>query len=236
MVRISESGKEAAMNSSRKAEHWHKRFRIRVRAPSPALLVACVALLVALGGISYAAVRLPADSVGSRQVINHSLRMIDVKPGRLPADHANGWLVPNRDDLDCGDAIVLASHRIRVPVPSRVWTFFQETFRPEFGNDLEVGLSVDLLDAAGTTVLATSADVWENVGNTDEDFARPMASGGPLFGGEDPVAGTSTFVAQGRYRRQLVGSLSGDCGTGTGRPGFGYNQTSVYGFVLLGTA
>jgi hypothetical protein len=235
MVRISESGKEAAMDSSRKAGDWHKRFRIRVRAPSPALTVACVALLVALGGISYAAVRLPANSVGSRQVINHSLRRIDVMPGRLPADHANGWIVPNREDVDCADAIVLASHRIRVPVPSRVWTFFQETFRPQFGNDLEVGLSVDLLDAAGTTVLATSANVWENVGNTDEDTALPMASGGPLFGGEDPV-GASTFVARGRYRLQLVGSLSGDCGTGAERPSFGYNGTSVYGFVLLGTA
>ena len=35
------------------------------RLPSPAMIVACVALAVALGGTSYAAIRLPASSVGT---------------------------------------------------------------------------------------------------------------------------------------------------------------------------
>jgi hypothetical protein len=35
------------------------------RLISPAMIVACVALLVALGGVSYAAGVLPANSVGS---------------------------------------------------------------------------------------------------------------------------------------------------------------------------
>lgn len=42
--------------------------RLRLRRPSPALAVACLALFVALGGISYAAVVLPAGSVGARQL------------------------------------------------------------------------------------------------------------------------------------------------------------------------
>jgi hypothetical protein len=46
--------------------------------------VAYAALFVALGGTSYAAIRLPADSVGSRQVINHSLRAVDFRSGQLP--------------------------------------------------------------------------------------------------------------------------------------------------------
>jgi hypothetical protein len=45
----------------------HKR-RLRLRRPSPALAVACLALFVALGGISYAAAVLPAGSVGARQL------------------------------------------------------------------------------------------------------------------------------------------------------------------------
>lgn len=68
------------------------RFR---RHPSPALVVACVALAVALGGTSYAAIVLPANSVGTKQLVNgavvaakvkaHSLVAANFKAGALPA-------------------------------------------------------------------------------------------------------------------------------------------------------
>jgi hypothetical protein len=55
--------------------------------------VAYVALFVALGGTSYAAIKLPANSVGhaqlrdnavtSKEVKNHSLRKVDFKPGQI---------------------------------------------------------------------------------------------------------------------------------------------------------
>jgi hypothetical protein len=38
------------------------------RLPSPAMVVACIALAVALGGTSYAAIKLPRNSVGTRQL------------------------------------------------------------------------------------------------------------------------------------------------------------------------
>jgi hypothetical protein len=41
---------------------------IRRRLPSPAMLVACIALIVALGGVSYAASVLPKNSVGTAQL------------------------------------------------------------------------------------------------------------------------------------------------------------------------
>jgi hypothetical protein len=69
-------------------------LRLRCR-PSPALVVACVALAVALGGTGYAAVALPANSVGTRQlkagaivaakVKPHSLLAVNFKAGQLPA-------------------------------------------------------------------------------------------------------------------------------------------------------
>ena len=40
----------------------------RIGSPSPALVVACVALFVALGGTGYAALQLPRNSVGSKQI------------------------------------------------------------------------------------------------------------------------------------------------------------------------
>ena len=53
----------------------------RIPRPSPALFVACLALLVALGGTSVAAVKVlaPANSVGTLQVVNKSLLPIDFK-------------------------------------------------------------------------------------------------------------------------------------------------------------
>lgn len=61
----------------------HRISRLR---PSPALVVASVALAVALGGTSYAAVALaPANSVGTAAVINGSLLKQDFKGGQLPA-------------------------------------------------------------------------------------------------------------------------------------------------------
>ena len=64
------------------------------RRPSPALVVACLALAAALGGTGYSAIVLPANSVGTTQLKNgsvvaakvkaHSLVASSFKPGQLP--------------------------------------------------------------------------------------------------------------------------------------------------------
>lgn len=63
--------------------------------PSPAMAVACIALAVSLGGTSYAVLKLPKNSVGSKQlkrnavtgkkVKSRSLTADDFKEGELPA-------------------------------------------------------------------------------------------------------------------------------------------------------
>jgi hypothetical protein len=68
---------------------------LRSRRPSTALVISIIALFVALGGTGYAALKLPKDSVGSRQlkanavnsskVKNGSLLQGDFKAGQLPA-------------------------------------------------------------------------------------------------------------------------------------------------------
>src|SRR5262245_6868265 len=47
--------------------------RIVKRLPSPAMVVACIALAVALGGTSYAAIKLPRNSVGTKQLRNNAV-------------------------------------------------------------------------------------------------------------------------------------------------------------------
>ena len=72
--------------------------RLLRHRPSPAIVIACVALLLALGGVSYAATALPRNSVGTAQlknnsvtsgkVKNHSLLRADFKGGQIPAGPA----------------------------------------------------------------------------------------------------------------------------------------------------
>ena len=59
--------------------------RIRLVAPSPAMVVACVALLVGFAGTGYAVTRLPRNSVTTVQVKDFSLLARDFKKGQLPA-------------------------------------------------------------------------------------------------------------------------------------------------------
>jgi hypothetical protein len=81
--------------------------RFRIRRPSPALVVASLALLLSLGGSAYAAVAVAPGSVGTRQLKNsavtseklaggavtankvkpYSLLSQDFAPGQLPAGH-----------------------------------------------------------------------------------------------------------------------------------------------------
>ena len=53
-------------------------------------LVAYLALFVALGGTSYAALRIPAGSVGNRQLKNHSVTPVKLDGGRT-AGYVADW-------------------------------------------------------------------------------------------------------------------------------------------------
>jgi hypothetical protein len=50
----------------------------RIARISPATVIACIALAVALSGTSYAAFVLPTGSVGSKQVKNRSIKTVDI--------------------------------------------------------------------------------------------------------------------------------------------------------------
>src|ERR671913_208780 len=57
-----------------------KRF---MRMPSPAMVIACLALFVALSGVSYA-----VATIGSDDIVNGSIRNRDFKDGTLRGDEA----------------------------------------------------------------------------------------------------------------------------------------------------
>jgi hypothetical protein len=88
--------------------------RRRLRAPSPAMVVACIALAIALSGASYAAVTLPKNSVGTKQLKKNAVTSVKVQDGTISGgDVANGSL--KGDDIDESslqgvDAATLGGH------------------------------------------------------------------------------------------------------------------------------
>jgi hypothetical protein len=74
-------------------------------------VVAYVALFVALGGTSYAAINLPANSVGNRQIKNHSITPNKLDPSKTAAV-VRFWAVV--DSVAGREQVVASRPRARV--------------------------------------------------------------------------------------------------------------------------
>ncbi len=61
------------------------KLRKHLTRPRHGTVAAYLSLFIALGGTSYAAVNLPAGSVGTRQLRNHSITPSKLNPGRIGA-------------------------------------------------------------------------------------------------------------------------------------------------------
>ena len=63
-------------------------WKLRLRRPSPALVVACIALLVALGGTSYATVvSVPRNSVGTPELKRNAVTSAKLAPNAVQTAH-----------------------------------------------------------------------------------------------------------------------------------------------------
>lgn len=65
------------------------RFIDRLSRPSPALIVAIIALIISMGGTGYAAFTLPGNSVGTKQLKNGSVTAAKVKRHSLTGAQIN---------------------------------------------------------------------------------------------------------------------------------------------------
>lgn len=66
------------------------------RRITPSLIVSIIALVVALGGASYAAIKIPKNSVGTKQIKNKAVNSNKVKDGSLLLkDFKSGQVKPN---------------------------------------------------------------------------------------------------------------------------------------------
>jgi hypothetical protein len=76
---------------------------MKLRKPSPAMVVACIALFVALSGAGYAAFSLPDNSVRSRHIVDGQVKKADADGGLLVRGKfdANGICDPGVGDVTC---------------------------------------------------------------------------------------------------------------------------------------
>lgn len=64
---------------------------LRWRRPSPALAISLVALFVSLGGVGYAAIRIPHNSVGTAQLRNGAVTNVKIRQNAV----SSGKIRPN---------------------------------------------------------------------------------------------------------------------------------------------
>jgi hypothetical protein len=72
-------------------------MRFRAASPSPALVVAVIALIVALGGTGYAAVVLPAHSVGKKQLKRHAVTTNKIHRNAITGSKVKNNTLTGRD-------------------------------------------------------------------------------------------------------------------------------------------
>jgi hypothetical protein len=107
-------------------------MRIAIRRPSPALVISCLALTLALGGTGYATVlQVPKNSVGTPQlknsavttakVKNRSLLRADFASGQLPAG-PRGPVGPVGPAGPAGPAGLTGAERVEATSPSNSTT------------------------------------------------------------------------------------------------------------------
>lgn len=89
--------------------------RLRLRRPSPALAVALLALAVALSGVSYAAVALPRNSVGTPQLKNGAVTAPKIRTGAVTSAQVRNGTITT---FDVRDRSLLADDFARGELPA----------------------------------------------------------------------------------------------------------------------
>ena len=84
----------------------------RLHRPSPSLVISIIALVMALGGTSYAAMTLSRNSVGTRQLRNGAVTTAKLHPGAVTASRINpaGLIVPGAQHASSADSATNAAH------------------------------------------------------------------------------------------------------------------------------
>jgi hypothetical protein len=135
---------------------------LRPHRPSPALVVATVALIVALGGTAYAGLSIPKNSVGTKQLKNGAVTTKKNKNGTVTAKKINtsGLTVPGALHANTADSATdanFASTAGGAPPTSSAGGALSGTF-PDPG----------LASLPPITPITTFVNGWKNLGSEDD--------------------------------------------------------------------
>jgi hypothetical protein len=210
--------------------------KILRRLPSPAMVVACCALAVALGGTSYAAIKLPRNSVGANQlqknaVIASKLSVRSVGPQKL---QNNAVTTRSVKDEQLTGAKIVESTLAKVPSAANADTAANATLAG--GNTVKRfatvvapgGAQATVLDLNGLTITlgCPGGNVSLRANNTSGEAAQVE------FQGFGEVAGP--FGDGGSFTQTTNANLNNDENRGTGSAQFmranGTGVTVLYGW------
>jgi hypothetical protein len=223
-------------------------------------VMATIAVFIALGGVSYAAVKLPKNSVGSKQLRKNAVTGAKIKAGSVAGSDlatsvrsqlartgaagpqgqtgargpsfGDGRQVPNVNNIPCEEEAVVGSQTLTVAEPSRIWIHGHGVVSDNASDPDDYGLWLRLRDAGNTSTLAVSTRAWDTATATRQTVA--LSTGGLMLATDDADAAAPAFVAPpGTYVLQLAVNAEGACGGGP-FPDFGFNQGSAMGYVLVG--
>jgi hypothetical protein len=216
--------------------------RLRARRPTPAMVVALIALVIALGGTSYAAIKLPSNSVGTRQLKANAVTSSKIKDRSLKStDLAAGVLShgPKGDQGSPGAQGDPGAPGVRGPSDG----FFVASAAPGgFPNNTgtaQYGPSLDLPD--GSYLVFARATFTNNTDASSTPNCLVGALGVPP-NGNGPSADSTRFTMQvgasqavklvgfvtlptGAFNRNTVNFACAPFGAGTG-------TTDITGFEL----
>ncbi len=169
---------------------------MQIRKPSPAFAVAVAALVVSLGGTSYA-----VGQIGSGDIRDNSVRSVDIRDGQVRAadlaPNAAGvgrWALINaagKIEAQSGGFSVAAAY---VTLPNTDPNGGDNSQRA--AGNVYINANEDLLDNGVYAVVALQNQVDQN-GDTITNGRAPGADNNPEFSGEisTTVCGLATVVA-----------------------------------------
>ncbi len=164
----------------------------RLRAPSPALVIALIALFVALGGSSYAAINaLPKNSVGAKQLKKNAVTGVKIKKGAVTASKINpsGLTVPSATHATSADSATNATNATNAS---------QLQGHPAGDFASSTAVRVVTINADGTIVAGSSSGIAQS------NVTHPAAGKYCINGlSPTPKAGVATHRFGGNFQSQI---------------------------------
>jgi hypothetical protein len=179
--------------------------------PSPAMVVACIALAVALGGTSYAAITLPKNSVGTKQLKKNAVTSQKVKDNAITGADVRESTLRNVASATVANAAFAAYQDYgEIPLPTEEGPIAKLNIsRP---GKYVVSAKFEAFNNSGTANLASSCELSGGVGSPNGGPGGPIAIDQVGFDvGNQPEDDQTIVALQGGRAFPAAGQVTLQC-------------------------